>query len=88
LVAPCKVQFRHSAFHCYVLVVEIKPVGKETAVDRCLVTTVCLKELALWKMWGADGYEFAVRYIGTDVSLRTAACSTCYIGASENEAPW
>jgi len=88
LVATTKVQFRHSAFHCYVLVVEIKPVGKETAMCRCLVTTVCLKELPSCQMWGADGYEFAVRYIGTDVSLRSVACSAWYICLSANERPW
>jgi hypothetical protein len=88
MVAPSKVQFRHSAFHCYVLGVEIKPVGRETAVGRYLVTTVCLKELASCQIWGADGYEFAVGYNDIDVSVRPVACSAWYIVATENETPW
>ena len=73
---PSKVQCRQSALHCDVLVVGIKPVGSETAVGPCLLTTVCLKELASCQMWGADGYKFAIRYIVTDVSVRSVTWST------------
>ena len=47
--------------------------GRETAVCRCVVTTVCLKELASRQMRGADVYKFVVRDIGTDVSVRSVA---------------
>jgi hypothetical protein len=76
-VFPSEVQFRHSGLHGDVLVLEIKPVGREKAVVRCLVTTVFLKELACCKMWEADGYKFPIRFIGTDVSER--CCLPCRV---------
>jgi hypothetical protein len=57
-----------SALHRDV-VVEIKPVVRETAVVRCLVTKVCVNELSLCEMWAAHGYKFVYRYIGSDISV-------------------
>jgi hypothetical protein len=50
-VDPCKVYSLNSSLQSNILVLEVKPVGRETAVGRSVVTEVCLKELASYKMF-------------------------------------